>query len=156
VNLELSNSAGLAYQQASGILLSIEIIACTATSAFGGLSVCFVVVWGFVVRVAGDMKQLYACTETLNLSSQLPYAWFWFVVVVVIVVLKQRALLYSPDCPRNYYIDQTGLELIATLLSLTKCSGHTHKSPSYTTVVGLYENLDSYSDSSSTHHTANN
>ena len=67
-----------------------------------------------------------------------------------------KALLYSPDCPRNYYIDQTGLELIATLLSLTKCSGHTHKSPSYTTVVGLYENLDSYSDSSSTHHTANN
>lgn len=59
---------------------------------------------------------LHACTENTLSTEPASLALFF---------LRQRALLYSPDWPRNDYTAQTGLEFIASLLPLAKCSNYT-------------------------------
>jgi len=39
-------------------------------------------------------------------SASLCLVLVFVVADFVVVDLKQRALLYSPDCPRNYYTDR--------------------------------------------------
>lgn len=75
---------------------------------------------------------MLAQKHLLYLVSFLCSVLVFVVAVFVVVVLKQRALLYRPDC----------LEPIATLLSLAKCSDYMQKPPCYTTLDDLYENLE--------------